>query len=261
MSKELTLGGRMKQYESSSTTKLPPRSYVLVRIDGKKFSKYTKRVEKPFDSNLSDDMIETAKQLCDVLQCCRMAYTQSDEISLLFTDFENIKSQQLYDGRVDKINSIAASYATTIFNNLRLKREISKEDFELDKFIWANFDSRAFLISNPNDVLNYFLWRQQDCTRNSVSMAAQAQFSQKQLNGKNGSKMQDMLMLEKGINWNDYEVRFKRGTVIAKKSFEKMPGVFRNKWTALDPPIFSKDWTFLSSIVPVYENKLFQLEE
>jgi len=261
MSKEITLGERIKQYESASTIKLSPRSYVLVRLDGKKFSKYTKKVEKPFDSGLSDDMIETARQLCSELQCCRMAYTQSDEISLLFTDFENIKSQQLYDGRVDKINSIAASLATTIFNNLRLKRAISEEGFKLDSFIWANFDSRAFLIPNPNDVLNYFLWRQQDCTRNSVSMAGQAQFSHKELQGKNGGQIQDKLMLEKGINWNDYEVRFKRGTVIARKEYEKEPGVKRSRWEALEPPIFSKDWTFLSSIVPVYENKLFQLEE
>jgi len=261
MSKVKTLGQRMKQYEAASTMTIPPRSYVIVRIDGKKFSKYTKKVEKPFDSDLSTDMIETARELCSELQCAKLAYTQSDEISILFTDFDTINTQQLYDGRVDKINSIAASFATTIFNNLRLTRVIGDEMFDLSKFTWANFDARAFLISDPNDVLNYFLWRQRDCTRNSVSMAAQANFSHKQLQGKSGSQMQDMLMFEKGINWNDYEVRFKRGTVIAREDYEKSPGVTRSRWADIEPPIFSRDWGFLSSIVPVYKIELFQLGE
>lgn len=259
--KKETLGDRMKKYEKASSISISPRSYLIVRVDQKKASRYTKRLQKPFDSNYSNDMIETAKYLCANLQGAKLAYTQSDEISILFTDFDTIKTQQLYDGRTDKINSVTSSLTTSAFNNLRLARVIGSEDFDLSKFVWANFDARTFIIPHPNDVMNYFLWRQRDCTRNSVSMAGQAHFSHKQLQGKNGSEIQDMLMLEKGINWNDYEVRFKRGTVIAKVSYEKAPGAIRTKWSAMEPPIFSKDWGFLSSLVPLYENDLFQLEE
>lgn len=237
------LGSRMKDnYEYRARTFLPRRSHVIIRADGRAFHSYTRGLKRPYDQQLMDDMTATAVYLCQQVQGCRMAYTQSDEISLVLTDFESPQTQAWFDGNVQKMVSISAALATAKFNELRPGK-------------LAVFDSRAFTIPDPVEVENYLLWRQQDATRNSVSMAAQALFSHKQLHGKSGSEMQDMLWSEHGVNWNDYDPRFKRGTVVVpetrvepvsyvdKRTGETQvaPEVERRVWVAKAAPIFSQD--------------------
>jgi len=120
--------------------------------------------------------------------------------------------------------SIAASLATAKFNQLRIFRKATEkkstikaiDHIEIEEIKLAMFDSRVFIIPEAEEVINYFIWRQQDATRNSISMAAQSMFSHKQLQGKSGSQMQEMMFTEKGVNWNDYPTRFKRGAAIVK---------------------------------------------
>jgi tRNA(His) 5'-end guanylyltransferase len=119
----------------------------------------------------------------------------------------------------------------------------------------AAFDARVFSIPDPFEVHNYFVWRQQDATRNSISMGAQALYSHKELHGKSTSDMQDM-MHDKGVNWNDYPARFKRGGFVLKQTvIEEVPGVpvnaTRHKWGTIDPPVFTKEPIFTQMRIPV----------
>ena len=226
------LGDRMKLfYEDRTRFKLTRRTNTIIRIDGKAFHTYTKGLKRPFDSGLMEDMDKTTEFLCQNIQGVKFAYVQSDEISILITDYDEINTHAWFDNNVQKMASIAASLATARFNQLRMLRKSKEvqrpfgEDGEkignldyldVQDFKLAMFDARVFQIPYQEEVINYFIWRQQDATRNSISSVAQANFSDKELHGKKTNQMQDMLMLEKGINWNDFTPREKRGSLIHK---------------------------------------------
>lgn len=267
MAKNESLGDRMKAYEVCYDVRVPARTYVIIRLDGKGFSKYTKMFEKPFDDKLSNVMDVATIELCKYLNP-KFAYTQSDEISLVFTDIENIESELIFDGKVQKLCSISASKVTAAFNKTMLKilatfkynkdelfEKITSGNFpEID----AVFDSRVFIIPDFREVSNYFIWRQQDCTRNSVSMAASANFSHKLLEGKSSDEKQEMLFTEKGINWNDYLPKYKRGTVIKKQTIfvdgQNGEPVQRSKWLPdYNTPIFTQEREYLYSLIPTIQ--------
>lgn len=207
MSKD-SLGDRMKSYENRFRYMLPRRAYTMIRIDGKSFHNYTKDCGKPFDIFLIAAMQQTTKFLCEQLNA-DIGYTQSDEISLVLTDFKNKDSEAYFDGNLQKINSIAASFATSKFNQLRM-RQVDSFDIKL-----ANFDSRVWSLNDPWDVYNSFLWRQQDATRNSVQMVARSLASHKECQNKNSDQLQE-LIFQKGQNYNDYPTFCKRGTFVYK---------------------------------------------
>lgn len=228
-----SLGDRMKSYyEDRYRINLPRRTNILLRIDGKAFHSYTKGLKRPFDTGLSDDMDATTKFLCENIQGAKLGYVQSDEISILVTDYDKLDTSPWFDNNLQKMCSISSSLATAKFNQLRMQRRfrslnvdseehgITAYDMTISNDVLdgkiAMFDSRVFIIPEAEEVVNYFIWRQQDATRNSISMAAQSMFSHKQLQGKSGSQMQEMMFTEKGVNWNDYPTRFKRGAAIVK---------------------------------------------
>lgn len=255
------LGDRIKEgYEDRTRFFLPRRTYTIIRLDGKAFHTYTRGLEKPFDMDLIEDMGNATKFLCENIQGCVMGYTQSDEISLLLTDFDKPTTNAWFDGNIQKMASISASLVTARFNQLRLRRLaedgqnttglglasglINHED--IDKFKIALFDSRVFSIPDRVEVMNYFIWRQKDCVRNSVSMAAQATYSHKELHGKSVSDMHELLMA-KGINWAKYPESCKNGTIVTKKTvtmknIDAKPGqpemYQRSVWTPEGAPNF-----------------------
>ena len=204
------LGKRMKdQYEMRTRTWLPRRTYTIIRLDGKAFHTFTRGFNKPFDEDLAHAMDETAKFLCENVQGTDFAYVQSDEISLLLTDFSTITTNAWFDGQVQKMVSVASSLATGKFNNVMHRLHI----VAMDKL--AFFDARVFTIPDPIEVENYFIWRQKDAIRNSISMLAQSLYSHRELHGKSQSDMQEMTF-QKGKNWNDTPAGFKRGRTILK---------------------------------------------
>lgn len=228
------LGDRMKAYyENRTRYMLTRRIYTMIRIDGKAFHSYTKGLEKPFDYQLMSDMDETAKFLCKQIQCARLAFVQSDEISILLTDFENLQTALWFDGNIQKMASVSASAATYQFNLLRPGK-------------MALFDARVFQLPSWTEAQNYFIWRQQDATRNSILSAAQSVYSAKEMVGKKTNELQEMLF-QKGINWNDYPVGAKRGRIIEKETYEKDPNVIRTRWVAVEPPVFTQEREFLES--------------
>ena len=235
-----SLGDRMKKYEGVPKTTLMRRNPVIIRIDGKAFHTFTRGFQHPFDNILIESMQDTMKYLCENIQGCKFGYCQSDEISLLLTDYENINTAAWFDYEVQKMCSIAASMATLAFNRTfgervdeeygyieseamfpsleeETFRQIEKEYEAHQKALnkGAMFDARCFSIPKE-EVCNYFIWRQQDATRNSIQMVGQANFSHKELQNKSCDKIQDMLMLEKGINWNDFPTVQKRGSCCTK---------------------------------------------
>lgn len=225
------LGDRMKQsYEDRTRYLLPRRTYTIIRVDGKAFHTYTRGAVKPFDFKLMDIMDQTAKFLCEEIQGAQFAYIQSDEISILVTDFDKITTSAWFDGNIQKIVSVSASLATGKFNEFKFRD------------IPASFDARVFTIPDPIEVSNYLIWRQQDSVRNSISMAARSIYSHKELHSKNTGQMQEMLF-RKGINWNNYPDGAKRGRVILYQD---------TNWIIVEPPSFTQDRTFLEKLIPIH---------
>ena len=254
-------------YEDRTRYTLLRRSYTLMRIDGKAFHTYTKGLKRPFDAGLIEDMNLTAAYLCKNIQGAKFAYVQSDEISILITDFDDIATDMWFDGNIQKMTSVAASMATARFNQLRFLR-LAKEsgiqpryrdeqyvsESQLEKLNLAMFDARIWQIPQSVEVENYFIWRQQDATRNSVSSVAQSLYSSKELHAKNSDQQQEMIW-QKGVNWNDFSSREKRGGFIEKVE-QEVPGVGdtkvkRSKWEAVECPIFTQNREFLKNKIPI----------
>lgn len=202
-----SLGSRMKSYEEAAASKLLPHTPTIVRVDGRAFHTLTAMMNKPFDESFRWGMRWVARNLVQETGAL-FAYTQSDEISLLFYS-DKPNSQIFFNGNRDKLVSITASLATAYFNS---------------HFQYAGkpvFDSRAFNVPTKFEAYNYFLWREQDAVRNSLQMVARSLYSHKELNGKKAADLHEMLY-QKGVNWNDYSVANKRGTYYGPGTIHRM---------------------------------------
>lgn len=234
-----SLGDRMKSYEDCYRTTLPIRMPVLLRIDGKAFHTYTKGCKRPVDDNLVYCMNETAKYLCDKIQGAKLAYVQSDEISVLVTNYEDNDTQSWFDNNMNKMISISAGMASAVFTALsgRIFGGINKI---------ATFDSRAFVMPKE-DVVNYFIWRQQDATRNSVQMLARTLYSHKELMGLKNSELQEACW-QKGHNWNNCPTSQKRGRCIVKEQVIKKG---KNPKTGEERESLRSEWQ-IDDNIPVF---------
>lgn len=229
------LGTRMKTfYEQIPKTKLMRRTPVVIRIDGKAFHTFTKGFQKPFDKVLIKSMQETMKYLCENIQGCVLGYTQSDEITLILVDYKKLTSSAWFDYEVQKMCSVAASMATMAFNKFFIEnvydwwnipfvgitKAIQARADLYDTYLMAvkkgaMFDARCFNIPKE-EVTNLIYWRQLDAIRNSIQMVGQANFSHNELQNKSCDDIQNMLMAQKDINWNDFPTAQKRGSCCAK---------------------------------------------
>ena len=191
-------------YENRNRYFLTRRMPVIIRIDGKAFHTLTKKwkCQKPFDEKLNIAMTETTAFLLKEFQGAKIAYHQSDEISLLLTDYDKLTTDGWFDYNIQKICSVGASTATACFN---ARHEEGRRNP-------AIFDCRCFNIPRE-EVTNYFIWRQKDWIRNSASMLAQSEFSHKELEGKSQADMHEMLYW-RGINWADLAPVWKNGSLM-----------------------------------------------
>lgn len=262
--KKNTLGTRMKEYEAVSKNHLMRRTPVIIRLDGKAFHTFTRGLDKPFDSDFVTMMQQTMLHLCENIQGCVLGYTQSDEITLVLVDYQNRDSCAWFDNQVQKIASISASMATLYFNRelsemLRdLEEDLAAANYSLpqahmyetnskkydkwyDKEYRALFDSRVFNLPQY-EVINNLIWRQQDATRNSINSVAQSLFSHKELQGISSKDLQDKMLTERGVNWNDYPTHLKRGCCAIKDS--------EGKWVLdINIPIFTEDRDYIDRLV------------
>lgn len=261
------LGKRMKTfYEEIPKTKLMRRVPVAIRIDGKAFHTFTKGFQKPFDEVLIKSMQDTMKYLCENIQGCVLGYTQSDEITLILVDYKKLTSSAWFDYEVQKVCSIAASMATIAFNKYFSENINSeycvfddelldgdfnpnyKNEYLIDLYTThikasykgAMFDARCFNIPKE-EIANLIYWRQLDATRNSIQMVGQANFSHRELQNKSCNQIQDMLMTQKGINWDDIPSYQKRGSCCIKEEY-CCNNSLRSTWIVdNDIPIFKGD--------------------
>lgn len=226
-----SLGDRMKSsYEDRYRVMIPRRTYTIIRVDGKAFHTYTRGMERPYDTNLMRWMDDMAVELCAEIAGSEMAFVQSDEASVLVTDFRKVETAAWFDGNLQKMASVSASIATAAFNRAARTQKL------------AMFDARVFVIPDPVEVENYFIWRQKDAERNSLSMLAQGHASPKELHGKGRDAQHDIIHAA-GDNWNDHPSDFKRGRVV----------VYKNMTWVVDheTPIFTTSRDYLKQYVPI----------
>ncbi len=269
------LGKRMKEfYENIPKSKLMRRTPVAIRIDGKAFHTFTRGFDRPFDEILIKSMQETTKYLCENIQGCVLGYTQSDEITLILVDYKTLETDAWFDYEVQKMCSISASMATMAFNkafekafnewgdenlpdwgmggtNEPVDENLMKlcEVYDKAQTKGAMFDSRVFNIPKE-EVTNLIYWRQLDATRNSIQMVGQANFSHKQLQHKSCNDIQNMLLIEKDINWNNFPTTMKRGSCCIRNRGVCEP--YGN--TVLAPGLPIGEW-FIDNEIPIFKDE------
>jgi tRNA(His) 5'-end guanylyltransferase len=260
-----SLGDRMKEYESVPRTSLLPHVPVMMRLDGKAFHTFTRSLRKPYDVAFHKCMWQAAKALCEQVQGCKLAYVQSDEISLLLTDWDDLTTQPWFGYGTQKMCSIAAAICTAAFN-----KAMTTEGIKTDS--WALFDCRVWNVPD-HEVENVFIWRQQDAIRNSIQMLAQANFSHKRLQGLDCTTLQEILKTEKNIDWSMTPTPQQRGVCLTRvlstttvaealgpdklvslgtkiKDPEAM--VTRATWEVdLDIPVFTSDREYITQRLPM----------
>lgn len=253
MSHSDALGDRMKAYERLETgQKFLPLLPIYARIDGRGFSRFTKGFERPYDERFRAAMLDTVSWLVEQTNA-RIGYTQSDEISLCW-QADRYDSSIFFDGKKQKMVSQLAALATQRFNRFLWNSD--------DAFVRASadraptFDARVFQFPTQGECANAFLWRELDATKNALSMAAREFYPHKELMGKNGAELHELLFA-KGVNFNDYPAPFKRGVYVQRRRMvevlephllEKIPvdkrpvdgKVERNRTVVLDLPPLSR---------------------
>jgi tRNA(His) 5'-end guanylyltransferase len=271
-----TLGDRMTYYRGLFDYRLKPKSYILGILDGRSFSKRWKnKLDKPFDDGFISDMNETAKYLCENIAGCKFAFVQSDEINLFLCDYENEETQPWFDYRMSKMLSLSSAMASGKYNQLRLVRYLEEtvldvidyydEDGELFKQVFkdgrevyydegeapepytiydkirnfklSEFDSKFWSVPERNDAIAWFIFRQNDCIRNSILQAGYTYFSHKQLEGVKTTEIKERLISETGIDWNQYPQGQKYGRYICKVVNNDTN---RSKWIVKDAPVFKE---------------------
>ncbi len=252
-------------YRSLTDYKLMPNSYVLVMVDGHCFSRLIKnKFKKPFDDKFIQMMNETAKYLCEEVQGVKFAYTQSDEISLLITDFETPTTDSYFSFRLCKMQSLIAAAATAKFNQMYYKLVDGVKDVPL-----CTFDCKVWTVPNANEAYAWFLYRQNDCIKNSKAQTAQTYIPHKQLVGLTADEMITKLKNEQCIDWYEFENGKKFGRLIKKVEtpMEKdLPNgqhvkFVRNVWTPVSMTDMKEDASPVRELIPVFQSPVLSLND
>lgn len=265
---------KCEYYRSLTDYRLVPNSYVLVMVDGHKFSSLIKnKFEKPFDSKFVEMMNETAKYLCENIQGAKFAYTQSDEISLLITDFETPTTDSFFSYRLCKMQSLIAAMATAKFNQIYALYNAKKQNEKISKLkanddmafvdvasalTLCTFDCKVWTVPNANDAYAWFLYRQTDCIRNSKQQTAQTYLPHKSLVGLDSDAQIAKTLEEKGVDWNLINSGCKYGRLIYKVETEMEKDLptgehiqfVRNVWTPVPATDFKVDNELVKSLIP-----------
>ena len=204
---------KMRIYEQSLDQVLLPETYMVARLDGRGFTKLTKEIckfEAPFDIRFRDMMVNTVEGLMDCGFHIVYAFTESDEISLLFD-----VSEDTFGRKIRKYNSTLAGEASAIFS-LKLGRI-------------ATFDCRMVPLPNVEKVQDYFRWRQEDANRNALNSHCYWMLRKEGKSARKAASMLDRkginfkneLLFSRGINYNDLPSWQKRGVGLWNKQYEK----------------------------------------
>ena len=250
---------RMEYFKSLADYKLTPNSYVIAHIDGRAFSKLVKnRFKLPFDDDFISMMNATAAYVCKNVQGCKMAYVQSDEISLVITDFDTLNTDSFFSYRLCKMQSIIASLATAKFNSLYMlylmthNEDIEPDELFSEKYL-AQFDCKCFNVPTYNDAFAWIKYRQNDCMKNSKNQTCQTYLPHRMLVKLNSDEQIELLKQEKGIDWNDLPDDRKYGRLIYKEDveMENEHGKFtRSQYIAHPAEVITRGYFDNLNIVP-----------
>lgn len=217
-------------YRSSSDFRLDKNQPIIMMLDGRAFSKFCKRFNKPFDEWFIKTMNETTQYLCKNIQNAVFGFTQSDEISIYIKPCDE-RTQPWFDARVSKMTSIAASMASTYFLRALIHNTLSNnestdmmcgKEFDWEEYIpnhdLLQFDCKVWNVPSQTEVEDWFVYRQRDCIRNSKSQFAQAYLSHKELLNLSCDDMISKVENEKGMIWSELPEGLKYGRFTQKIS-------------------------------------------
>jgi tRNA(His) guanylyltransferase len=237
------LGDRMKIYENVNRNYLPIRTPMIIRLDGKSFSSYTKNFEKPWSKIILDTFIYSSTSLFEEISGLKLIYGQSDELSLLITDYDTLNTKPWFDKNIQKIVSVSASIITAAFNKYLNNSELQVRT--------AFFDSRVFTLPKE-EVCNYFIFRQRDAISNSITCLAQQYFSHNQLEGLS-SKEKKAILFDIDQDWDECETWQKRGFCVTRELFEKDVVIRHKIKTDWNIPVFSENRNYIEKFVYLEE--------
>lgn len=268
------LAKRMKDYEQRNRYYLQRRLPVIIRLDMRAGHSFTKGFQRPFDEVFMKTMQHMAKYICENTQNCKLAYVQSDECTLILTDYDKLNTDSFFDYRVDKLCSITASMATMVFNKIFVDNYLhymsetewnfntieGRENYRKIQSAYnkssdkgAMFDARCFNIPKE-EVTNCLYWRQLDASRNSIQMVGQANFTHKELQNKSCNEIQDMLMTQKGINWNDLPTYQKRGSCVVRNKIVVETGGVTEICELRDSSRTENEW-IIDTNIPIFKGE------
>lgn len=248
---EQTLSERMKEVEKAYSPTLDKNSYTIIRVDGKAFHSYTKGFLRPFDPQFMRAMDAAAENLMKEISGSILAYTQSDEITVVTSDLASDSTQAWFGGKQQKVVSVSASIASATLTSEFPEKQL------------ALFDSRAFCLDNPQDVALNVIWRQRDAIRNSVQSLAQSLYSHSELKGKNIEEQKQMILVA-GKDWNGLNNYYKNGRLTFRHPFRKFIEAiseFRevNEIITVPAPVF-EDSPWLDSLLGVQDSQFGTLQ-
>lgn len=252
-----SLGARQKAYEKAYDFEITRRTPIMIRCDGKSFSRLCRKLKKPYESFLLEAIAHTMFDVACEISGCVFAYAQSDEITFVLRNDQSLESEPWFGNRVQKIASVAASSTTLAFN-----KALTELDVKLDLCGDAIFDARVWAMPTIGEVVNAIIWRQQDCVRNAVSGSAQVILGKKfgkktalkMLNGVHTKEKIELINKECGISFEEeYPSSFRMGvaaykvpTIIPSKNGD----ITRKKWIIdWDIPNFVTERDFLYNII------------
>lgn len=198
------LAERMKQYEASFDFTLPLDRPIVLRLDGHGFSRFTAHFCRPFDQRIHDAMISTCVDLLHFFPQATVAYTQSDEITLVFP-----AGVQGFNERLQKLSSLSASFCSVRFNkylsgHLETQPEPAVKASAYEVLGTAYFDARFYAVPSTEEALNCLLWRcRNDAVRNSVGAFARTMYTTEQMHGKRTKDLLEMMEEEKGVKFEE----------------------------------------------------------
>lgn len=226
----LTLKERMKALQAERDYRLDKDSYILCHIDGRAFSKMIKKKFRlPFDDDFMRMMDDTAAYVCENVQGAKLAYVQSDEITVVITNFkyedgEFLQGSSFFDYRLCKLQSIIASLATAKFNQLYTLWMISKDsdksfNQQITEMPLIQFDCKCWDVKTYEDMFAWFKFRQNDCIRNSKQQFAQAYCPHKELLNKNADEQVTYCRIKTGKDWTELQGKYKYGRLVYRTTY------------------------------------------
>lgn len=207
-------GDRLKEFERVSEVILDPSLPIILRLDGRSFSKWTHTcLDRPYDVRMPVLMERTMLRVAADLGA-RYAYCQSDEISLIL--LAEGKAEVPFSGRVQKLASVSASLAAAQFNG-------DLPMFGVNAKKAATFDCRVYSVPDRRTAADVILWREADAIRNSSLGRGQEFMSHKEMHGLSAKEVrQELLKLGKG--WGELPPERKFGTAYARRTVRRRFG-------------------------------------